>query len=38
MVLRNGKNYIEFMIDFDKASKLWRMNKIYIGYGIFKYK
>ena len=25
-------------IDFDEASKLWRKNKIYLGYGIFKYK
>lgn len=25
-------------IDFDDASKLWRKNKIYLGYGTFKYK
>ena len=25
-------------IDFDKASKAWRKNKISLGYGLFKYK
>jgi len=25
-------------IDFDYASKMWRKNKIHIGYGYFEYK
>ena len=35
MTLRNGK-IIDY-INFDLASKEWRKNKIYCGYGIFKY-
>ena len=38
MTLRNGKNYNEFIIDFDMASIIWRKNKVYLGYGMFKYK
>jgi len=30
----NTNNYI----DFDEASKLWRKNKISLGFGLFKYK
>ena len=25
-------------IDFDEASKAWRKNKLYIGYGSFRYR
>lgn len=48
MKLRNGKEYsftlsknkpiYDNYIDFDHASKMWRMNKIYTGEGSFKYK
>lgn len=48
MKLRNGKEYsftqskskpiYDNYIDFDHASKMWRMNKISIGEGSFKYK
>ena len=48
MKLRNGKEYsftlsknkpiYDNYIDFDHASKMWRMNKISIGSGSFKYK
>ena len=38
MVLRNGRIYNEFNIDFHSASNEWRANKIYKGYGYFIYK
>ena len=40
MILRSGKRIgrDNLPIDFDEASKLWRKNKISIGYGQFKYK
>lgn len=39
MILRNGKIINEFpIINFDESSKMWRRNKIYLGYGQFKYK
>ncbi len=38
MILRNGKNYNEFIIDFEDASNEWRKNKIYVGNGCFIYK
>ena len=44
MKLRNGKEYYtdtplyEVVIDFGYASKMWRLNKISIGNGSFKYK
>jgi len=38
MILRSGYSYGEFTIDFDYASKMWRKNKIYLGYGMFVYK
>lgn len=43
MKLRSGKEYnktplYNINIDFDHASKMWRMNKIYMGEGSFKYK
>lgn len=44
MKLRNGKEYyfskplFSVDIDFDHASKMWRLNKISIGEGSFKYK
>ena len=38
MILRNGRIYNEFTIDFDYALLKWRENKIYIGYGIYEYK
>lgn len=44
MKLRSGKEYYfetppyNIAIDFDHASKMWRMNKLYIGEGSFKYK
>lgn len=39
MILRSGYLYNEFnSIDFHYSSKLWRKNKIYVGYGHFKYK
>ena len=39
MILRSGYMYNEFnIIDFDYASKMWRKNKIYKGYGQFIYK
>ena len=44
MKLRNGKEYYlnkpfyDNYIDFDHASKMWRINKISIGSGSFKYK
>ena len=42
MKLRSGKKYISDLysnyIDFDLASKVWRKNKIHMGYGIFVYK
>ena len=25
-------------VDFDEASKAWRKNKLYIGYGSFRYR
>jgi hypothetical protein len=28
----------EFSIDFDKASKEWRKNKVSLGEGMFRYK
>ena len=37
MLLRSGR-IINFFIDFDKASKAWRKNKIYLGEGQFQYK
>lgn len=37
MLLRNGKNYDEYIIDFDYSSKMWRKNKKYLGYGMFRY-
>lgn len=44
MKLRNGKEYYfdnpvyDNKIDFDHSSKMWRINKISIGEGSFKYK
>ena len=38
MLLRSGFMYNEFNHDFDYSSKMWRKNKIYIGYGKFRYK
>ena len=39
MILRSGFLYNEFpIIDFDESSRMWRKNKIFMGYGIFKYK
>ena len=43
MKLRSGKEYNKIPlynidIDFDHASKMWRMNKISFGEGSFKYK
>lgn len=44
MKLRSGKEYYydtspySIEIDFDHASKMWRMNKLYIKEGSFKYK
>ena len=37
MILRSGFMYNEFQIDFDYASKMWRNNKQYLGFGQFKY-
>ena len=37
MLLRSGRILDYQIIDFDIASKKWRENKIYNGYGIFKY-
>ena len=40
MILRSGKRIgcDNLPINFNEASKLWRKNKISIGYGQFKYK
>jgi len=42
MKLRNGKKYVseEYIVnvDFDKASKAWRKNKVCHGNGMFSYK
>ena len=38
MRLRSGRIINEFpSIDFDNSSKMWRRNKLYLGYGQFKY-
>ena len=39
MILRNGKRILEMPeIDFDAASKAWRLNKISLPNGMFAYK
>jgi len=40
MILRSGKviGDIQPIIDFNYASKMWRVNKIYLGEGMFRYK
>jgi|MDTC01.2.fsa_nt_gb hypothetical protein len=40
MILRCGKRIgiDNQMIDFNKASKEWRKNKVYRGIGMFSYK
>jgi hypothetical protein len=38
-VIKQDKKIIyEVKIDFDKASRMWRKNKIYVGEGMFIYK
>ena len=40
MILRSGKmiGADNVLLDFDYASGAWRLNKIYVGGGMFQYK